>query len=62
MKEKVATLEKQLVEEQRKTEDLQFSLDEATFCSDELSVSIKDIVFKFVAQKPLYFVCFSLTH
>lgn len=39
LKEKIATIEKQLVNEQRKTEDLQFSIDEATFCSDELNVS-----------------------
>lgn len=39
LKEKIAAIEKQLVNEQRKTEDLQFSIDEATFCSDELNVS-----------------------
>lgn len=40
LKDKIATLEQQLVNEQRKTEDLQFIIDEATFCGDELNVSI----------------------
>lgn len=33
-------LERLLQEEQKKSEDLQFSVDEATFCSDELNVRV----------------------
>ncbi|XP_055548764.1 restin homolog isoform X3 [Wyeomyia smithii] len=39
MKEKITKLENQLVEEKRRNEDLQFSVDEATFCGEELNVS-----------------------
>ncbi|XP_055635874.1 restin homolog isoform X3 [Toxorhynchites rutilus septentrionalis] len=37
LKEKIAKLEAQLSEEKRRNEDLQFSVDEVTFCGDELS-------------------------
>lgn len=39
LKEKVEALERRLAAEQSKAEDLQFSIDEATFCGDELTVS-----------------------
>lgn len=39
MKEKITKLETQLVEEKRRNEDLQFNVDEATFCGEELNVS-----------------------
>lgn len=38
LKEKVAELERQLIEEQQKSEDLQFSIDEAV-CGGDQSVS-----------------------
>ncbi|XP_049547705.1 restin homolog isoform X2 [Anopheles darlingi] len=44
LKEKVASLEKKLTEEKRRNEDLQFSVDEVTFCGEELNVQTQ--VFK----------------
>lgn len=38
--ETVATLEKRLVLESKRSEDLQLSIEEATFCGDELNVSV----------------------
>ncbi|XP_055713416.1 restin homolog isoform X4 [Phlebotomus papatasi] len=38
LKQKIGDLEGRLKEEQRKNEDLQFTVDEAQFCGDELSV------------------------
>lgn len=35
LKERISALEKQLGEEQQKTEDLQFSIDEATICGED---------------------------
>lgn len=40
-KEKIHLLERQLDEERKKTEDLQFSVDEATVNGEELNVSSK---------------------
>uniref|UniRef100_A0A1I8NU60 CAP-Gly domain-containing protein n=1 Tax=Stomoxys calcitrans TaxID=35570 RepID=A0A1I8NU60_STOCA len=37
LKTRIALLERQLSEERKKAEDLQFSIDEATFCGDELN-------------------------
>ncbi|XP_073825057.1 cytoplasmic linker protein 190 isoform X7 [Musca autumnalis] len=37
LKTRIALLERQLTEERKKAEDLQFSIDEATFCGDELN-------------------------
>lgn len=37
-KDRIAFLEKNLEEERKKAEDLQFSIDEATYCGDESSV------------------------
>lgn len=34
-------LEKSLADEKRRNEDLQFSVDEATFCGEELNVSVE---------------------
>lgn len=39
LKETIQTLEKRLNDEAQKAEDLQNSVDEATFCGDELNVS-----------------------
>uniref|UniRef100_A0A182F4N7 CAP-Gly domain-containing protein n=1 Tax=Anopheles albimanus TaxID=7167 RepID=A0A182F4N7_ANOAL len=44
LKEKVASLEKKLTEEKRRNEDLQFSVDEVTFCGEELNAQTQ--VFK----------------
>ncbi|XP_037047111.1 restin homolog isoform X5 [Bradysia coprophila] len=38
LKETITSLEKQLTNEKQKSEDLQTSVDEATFCTDELNV------------------------
>ncbi|XP_035794101.1 restin homolog isoform X3 [Anopheles albimanus] len=44
LKEKVASLEKKLTEEKRRNEDLQFSVDEVTFCGEELNGKIQNSV------------------
>uniref|UniRef100_A0AAG5DSE9 CAP-Gly domain-containing protein n=1 Tax=Anopheles atroparvus TaxID=41427 RepID=A0AAG5DSE9_ANOAO len=44
LKEKVALLEKSLADEKRRNEDLQFSVDEVTFCGEELNAQTQ--VFK----------------
>ncbi|XP_052893979.1 restin homolog isoform X1 [Anopheles moucheti] len=44
LKEKVTLLEKSLSDEKRRNEDLQFSVDEATFCSEELNGKIQNSV------------------
>lgn len=54
LKEKVSLLEKQLVEEQQRSEDLQFSIDEATICGEDqvsfgtvfsFKIFLKNVVF-----------------
>ncbi|KAJ6646887.1 Restin like [Pseudolycoriella hygida] len=42
LRETIASLEKKLESEKQKSEDLQTSIDEATFCSDELNVLNQD--------------------
>lgn len=42
MKEQIVQLEKTLEDERKKSEDLQFSIDEATYCGEDNSV-INDI-------------------
>ncbi|XP_058815206.1 restin homolog isoform X4 [Topomyia yanbarensis] len=51
LKEKITKLEGQLVEEKRRCEDLQFNVDEVTFCGDELNGKIQNSVH---AQSQIY--------
>lgn len=41
LKDQIVKLEKRLITESKRTEDLQASIEEATFCGDELNVRIR---------------------
>lgn len=43
MKARIVQLESQLVDERKKSEELQFSIDEAQFCGDEMNVRVGNI-------------------
>lgn len=44
MKARIVQLESQLVDERKKSEELQFSIDEAQFCGDEMNVRVGNIL------------------
>ncbi|XP_058451101.1 restin homolog isoform X3 [Malaya genurostris] len=54
LKEKIIKLEGQLTEEKRRCEDLQFSVDEVTFCGDELNYPQGKIRNSVHAQTQIY--------
>lgn len=44
LKARIVQLESQLVDERKKSEELQFSIDEAQFCGDEMNVRARNIL------------------
>lgn len=43
LKARIVQLESQLFDERKKSEELQFSIDEAQFCGDEMNVRVRNI-------------------